>query len=645
MNKIIFSFTLFNVCVLSLYAQNPIADYYGLNEGYPSWTDEIRWQNKINMADYPFGKNDFEKFEHARDSLHRYGGGVLFYPGGEYTFEDIPADHPNGRGLMLKSGVVILGQQPEKDKNAHEGKLSLPTVFRFPYKDIGPGEVPHPWNIIGLMPDDKYELKNIKNVGLAWIDIQGATIYFGAQFSWGETYASSGAWYSKRAEFGIWPDRIPDGTHPIDPFAGTSPEKKFIGAGNSLFVFGCKVRDAAVHNPKIIDYSEGGDFKYHTYKFGARISIYGSNVFVANNLLPKSNKNFMYEQKTAITRTDHCNQVFGTENSLLIYDYGKTFGIDVNKSFFNDCINKNDGYFQEGVVVRDNYVYNHGSKGFDVSGNWLVVMNNHNERDYLEEGVDVYNLPGSDEWELTLDGYFQSVQGGNGCLSDNLARAFDMAGKNAWIEGNSWNNLGSNPGNDGESILSQRHGGTDILSWAVTHNTLLPSYSYANTGYLCGYDVHNYGMLVAWNNTKSTVGNRKAGDLVDCAFIPGTKSERVLIDYSVNDPDVLSKCPDDKPAPPLNVEIKRSSNGNYVEISWKDNTDNEIGYRIDRKMAEADEWVTIAYRPRQSTQHAMNEAKWKDYLAPYKNNYVYRVVAVNCANNETGAGKWLSVQE
>ena len=353
----------------------------------------------------------------------------------------------------------------------------------------------------------------------------------------------------------------------------------------------------------------------------------------------------MYEQTTAITKTDHCNQVFGTEKSLLIYDYGKTFGIDVNKTFFNDCMNKEEGYFQEGVVVKDNYVYNHGSKGFDVSGNWVVLKNNHNERDYLKEGADVYNLPGSDDWELTLDGYFQSVQGGNGCLSDNLARAFDLAGKDLWIEGNSWNNLGSDPGNDGESILSQRHGGTDILSWAVTHNTHLPSYSYANTGYLCGYDVHNYGMLVAWNNTKSTVGNRKAGDLADCAFIPGTDSESVLIDYPLDFADIITECPDKDPQAPKGVKAHRSPKMNYVEITWQDNTDFEIGYRIDRKPVTGSEWVTIAYRPRQSTQHVMNEAKWRDYMAPQNVGYFYRVVAVNCENDHSGAGNWVSVNE
>ena len=50
------------------------------------------------------------------------------------------------------------------------------------------------------------------------------------------------------------------------------------------------------------------------------------------------------------------------------------------------------------VVVIDNYAYNHGHKGFDVSGNWVTIARNHNQRQMLREGQDPEGIGG---WELT----------------------------------------------------------------------------------------------------------------------------------------------------------------------------------------------------------------------------------------------------
>ncbi|MBV6652768.1 MAG: hypothetical protein KI786_03380, partial [Mameliella sp.] len=496
----------FSLCLFALtaQAQNPIATYYG-SQDYPAWTDQIQWENQIDMSTYTEGANDFEKFEHARDALFSQGGGVLYYPGGDYDFSDAPLDQIDGRGLMLKTGVVILGETPSTDADAIDGSLNLPTRFVFPMTDKGEGVVPKPWNIIGITPGAGEALKDVSKVGVAWVEVDGAAVYFGADMSWGSTYATAGAWYSSYASHGVWANRQPDGTHPIDPFAGIGSDRELLGSGSERFVFGCKLVNSTIINDGQIDYPRDGSFGYYMYKFGARISIYGSNVFVGNNLLPASTENFFYTQNTGITQQDQCGQFFGTHESILLFDYGKTLGIDVNKNLLNLCNNKLEGYLLPNAIIRDNYIYNHGHKGLDVSGSWVVIRNNHNERDYLSEGDNVYGF-GAD-WELTLDGFFESVPGGNGCLSDNLSRAYDLAGSNIWVTSNTWNNLGSNPGNDGESILSQRHGGTEIISWAVTHNAHLPSYSYANTGYLCGYDVHNLGMLVAWNETKGTVGN------------------------------------------------------------------------------------------------------------------------------------------
>ena len=90
---------------------NPVATFYSGDEGYPAWTNRIRWENVIDMSRYDRGKNDFQRFENARDELAAQGG-VLYYPKGTYDFTDAPMDGPNGRGLMLPAGVVLRGEAP-----------------------------------------------------------------------------------------------------------------------------------------------------------------------------------------------------------------------------------------------------------------------------------------------------------------------------------------------------------------------------------------------------------------------------------------------------------------------------------------------------------------------------------------------------
>lgn len=92
---------------------NPVEAHYGPGE-YPVWIDAIAWDRVIDMSTYTNGANHFERFENARDELHAQGGGVLYYPAGQYVFDlpDMgygPGIGPMSRGLMLKSGVVIRG--------------------------------------------------------------------------------------------------------------------------------------------------------------------------------------------------------------------------------------------------------------------------------------------------------------------------------------------------------------------------------------------------------------------------------------------------------------------------------------------------------------------------------------------------------
>ena len=647
--KTIVVFFFISASVLAQPTDNPVATYYG-NGNYPIWTDHIRWDRTINMAEYASGVNDFEKFENARDELHAMGGGVLYYPGGTYDFSDMPADGPTGRGLMLRENIVIRGATPIDDDDARDGTLSLPTKFLFGFDTIAPGKLkPRAWNIVGLMPEEGDSLKNINNVGVAWIQFEGAAIYFGANFKWYDTFDSIPpvehedhklyflrleCWFCKIKD--VWRNiELVDGTHPIHPYYSQTRVSEYLGSGKGRLVFGCLMQDAALTSSPM-NYGAGED-SYYTAKVAGRVGVYGSNVLIANNAIPKSEKCFKYQQVTCkINQSNKYEACLDTSVSTVLFDYGKMVGIEVNKSAkgvgkyweLGGFFNWPRSFEGHGVVVRDNYVFNHGHKGYNITGSWLLIQDNHNEREYLQEGNDIYGL--GPEWELTRDGYMESENGGAGSVSDNKSRAFDLGGKNLWADSNTFNNLGSSPGNDGEGILCQRFSGTDMYSWALTNNKHLPGSG--DVGYIGGYDVHQHGSLIAWNTTPGWVGNAKAGDNIDCAFVNNDADKGV----SKTGADVLDSCPSIIPTPPIDVQL--AVENDYIIITWEDNSDDEIGFRIDKKMGNEGEWKTVVYRPRKNSGHANNEQIWRDYLAPRGVETYYRVVAINCEDTDDGAG-------
>jgi len=631
---------------------NPVAQFYSGTEGYPAWTDRIAWHQRIDMSAYSQGANDFEKFENARDELAARGGGVLYYPRGTYDFSDAPADGPNGRGMMLRSGVIVMGEKPTVDSDATDGTLLLPTIFDFGFQTKGGGPVPRDWSIIGLMPEPGEGVRDVDDVGLLWVHVIGAAVWFGCDMDWADSWAistSSNGWYRKsevdkwkqnlRLKNG-WDSRVPDGTHPNDMLAGVSfPESgrirlatHFRGSGDGRILMGCIFEDGVVFND-YVDLGCGTQSFYPMF-WSARVAVYGSRVFIAGNVLPKSTRCFTYSQKTR--STNNGQRIGGCESSTILFDYNKTCGIDVNKELLGQegnqspgsdpTMSADSGLFKQGVAVIDNWVYNHGHKGYCLSGMHMTVRNNRNQRDYLKEGDDVYGLGSG--WELTLDGTYQSSPGGPGHYSDNLSRAFDISGMNVWVHGNWMNNTGSDPGNDGEAILIQEWGGTPVYSWAITRNTHVKGEG--EGGYIGGYDVNQYGSLMAWNSTPGFVGNVKAGKNIDCAFVSNTAGGG----EKSTGTDALLSCPDGQPNAP--TDLSAISRDDHVFITWNDASDTEIGFRIDRSIDQG-QWYAIAYRPRRSAGSPHNRQEWADFLAPPKKALTYRVVAIGCDDSDQGA--------
>ena len=627
------------VPLLALPTGNPLASHYGPDEGYPAWTDRIAWERVIDMSAYgEGGMRAFEAFEAARDELHARGGGVLYYPAGLYDFSDAPMDGAGGRGLMLKSGVVIRGEAPLMDGDASDGTLSLGTRFEFgftPRSGVAPtasGETPRDWNLVGLQPDTASgeSLAGVHDVGMVWVHLVGASVFWGFELDWSGdvTYAEAGAWKSGLVK-PAWASRVANGQFPLDYFAGSGSSLRYTGAGAGRLVFGCILEDSApvnnVYREGRADPKNFGDSGYFMQKFAARIQVYGSDVFIANNLLPKSTRGFLYEQTVGRNPRQSTNPADWTNaTETVYYNYNYTTGIDVNKELLNPYGNKMAAYFEEHGVVRDNFVYNHGRKGFNLSGKWMEIRNNTNQRDYLGTVVPADSGPASGEsYFLTLDGYVEARPGGPGDISDTLSRAFDLGGGPLWVDGNryggEWGSTHSD-GNDGEGILCQAHGGTQIYSWAVTWND-------GRSGYMAGYDVNHYGSLWGWNQSVGNIGNVKAGEMYDSAIVNNTGPTVA----TTGGTPVLTADPG-QPAAPVNIAATTA--GDHVEITWEDISDLETGFRVERSV-DGGPWTVIAYRPRQEHGMTRNPPAWHDLRAPRGRALQYRVRATDWEDNSS----------
>jgi hypothetical protein len=577
----------------------------------------VNWQRVINMKTYAKGENHYKRFENAQKELSETGG-VLYYPAGVYDF----TTKDPGRGLMLVKGVVIRGEAPPSRSVAADGKLDLPTKFVFKFRDRVGGKVPGDWNFIGLGLDDFRDIKSEDHLGICWVHLVGATVAFGPEFNWGSTWAGANSLLSAKVKKGGWDARHGEGTHPIDPFMGGG--KTYKGGARGRFVFGCEFEDAAV----LDDFTDPGygPNGFHTSRYCARVIVYGSRVLVANNRLPHSGKTFSYPQRTTASRGEK-------DVKVVSFDYGKTIGIDVNKELLTH--GRQDGtcpgYFEEGVVVRDNWVFNHGHAGYSISGKWVSITNNVNERAVLRSS-DPFGV-------LTLDGWDASPPDG-----DYRSRAFDLAGRNVWVHGNRFNNTGSASGRDGEGIVCRPANGTQLYSWAITHNTRMPGNG--GPGSLGGMDADCHGLLIGWNQTAGWVGNltekRKDVKMTDCAFIAGkteraTPDEKAAAKLAVRAPLTTVPPGSPSPPPPMNVTADVYQD-DAVKIAWQGNSEYSVGFKVERRIGGG-RWQPIAYRPPQLQGDPENPPEWVDFTAPPGRELTYRVVSVGADDTDKAVSR------
>lgn len=675
---------------------NPMKTFYADSGSYPVWTDEINWSNVIVMENKNSGVDNFTEFKTKRDQLYAQGGGVLYYPAGTYNF-DLP-DDPQGEGLLLKTGVVIRGQKPSTDvaavtssdiinmTHSDHGLKNLPTKFVFVTeshpKAVTTGQIPRGWNCIGSKPDaSEKHLGEVKHVGVAWVEMNFGYIWFGGGASSWAAKWNDGFWIGKNADPAKWGARVPDGTHPMDHFAGTAPtnnttktgwEYDTLFSGEKKFVFGCNLKNAAIPDKTYQSNKNANEIAPSSWMFGGKIGVAGKHVFVGNNVIPKPTEVFMVNHTCHTSKGNFQGQVKKT-----YFNYAFGIGIEVNKSqgngWFNKCIldDPNGGFYDEDIIVRDNWVYNIGNKGYEITGKWVTIKNNVNYRRFFSRGQ-LQSAFGE------LPEVIPHSSGGTGwcwtdaeSVDDFQSRAFDIGGWNVWIDNNMYTGTGTSVANDGEGILCQRHTGVEVYSWAMTHNKQGTT---GDKGYIAPYDVHCVGLFHGWNYQRGSVGiaavaENYAADIsvVENYDIDKTTKSRSDGIGGTNVKDFYdASCPSAAANAPKNVQVVADQIHHSVTITWDDADTSEIAFKVQKKKVGTNDWITIAYRPRSQTggtvtfdddfnpkqnygavnngahcfdgtTRNVNEQKWVDFTTESTEDWLYRVVAVNCADDASQA--------
>jgi len=708
---------------------------------YPAWVDAIAWSNVIDVSssaelsqtavagDPEAGERNFAAFEEARDRLYEAGGGVLYFPAGDYHFSlpDTgygPGMGPLSRGLMLKKGIVIRGETMGTGDTRPEAVVRNPeevmdtdytlqpgTVFHFPFITRGTvppdatgvngessgtanaaGEVPTHWNFIGMMPGDHESgVSDVDRVGVVNVELVGGTIVFGFDTEWATDMGAEGAKWEAASFKADWPvgsaangedwiNRVPDGEHYMDLINGRSGWTKEVVSGSGRLVMNVKITDGAPWNDMIyVDRTDAGSTEtaveaFTHYRFAGRIIAYGSDVFIANNVLARPTRNFVHTQLQRIEGPGNL------EERPILFDYANHLGIDVNKSLLGGNqghpsvhVIDGDGYFASNIVIRDNWVFNRGNKGYEVSGRHVVIRDSHNERyvaansfpySYITnpeaypeaiEGADI------DAGGISFDGWRWQA---NETSSDYLSRGYDLGGMDVWVDACTVINTGSR-GNDGEAILGQRHNNVETYSWAVTNSTFGPyridgtpsSNGGANTGYIGPYDMHVMGLFLTGNTGPGAIGVLKpeSNYLLDATWFANEGSQNTPATGHSDDWMAPGKAEEphtgEVEAPGLEAEELDSGEG--VALSWTDQSGNELGFRVERRIDDGD-WEIIAYRPRSSANGVVAypdleigstvgqftvgdviQTQWTDYLIPESGEVAYRVVAINAANDDS----------
>ena len=292
------------------------------------WTEKLRWKNALDVTKID-GKGKYwdKRLAMAQQQLANTDGGVVYFPAGEYHFEN---------HIRLKKGVVLRGADPRGATSAHDKGYRPPTRFEFPkYVPLLKGDgTPIDTAFKGIYLEHP---ATAADCGVVNIDINRGHIHF---------------------------DEADDHK-----------------CGGNRIVFGCVLRNAAVADPRI----PSKKVKQHawqrfTSRHHAAIDVKGAqNILVANNRLPESgDDNFTMKGfllKPSRGSADRFDVVFDYDNRPGLYVSHYCVG-GAGGSGKDGTPQTHPWGFRKGIVIRDNYVFNSGRMGIGFGGDGTICANN-----------------------------------------------------------------------------------------------------------------------------------------------------------------------------------------------------------------------------------------------------------------------------
>jgi len=417
------------------------------------WTDKVAWGRVIDIKDVP-GDSWQAKLDTAQARLVADGGGVVYFPPGEYRFAD---------SLAIQTGIVLRGANPEHS-DASSSRYSLATRFEFPqYEPSFSGSgTSIDTAFKGIYLEDPAEASNCGAVNIA---INRGHVHFNES----------------------------DGHR----------------AGGNRLVCGCVMTNTAVADPRIPDTSIGQHVwqRYTKWHFSAIHVMSQENVLVANNRLAPSTDSFVMRGYVVRRHGIHRKKEDrGPTEYDVVFDYDNRPGITVN----DYCIGAPGGEepsgtpqthpwgFRLGVVIRDNYIYSTGRTAIAFTGDGTICSGN------------VIRFK-KDVWRQTNTGLGETHGG-----STNDNRAVQMRGYRWHVEDNDYEvyrNWAADHKyyiNDGEGLMHENHCNSAIVDSVLRGNRGNAYLSLYKTGLIDGLLVEDNDIRVPEQEDRNRPGINRA---------------------------------------------------------------------------------------------------------------------------------------
>ncbi len=302
---------------------NPTASYK------LAWTGHIRWNQAVNIDDFA-GSSLEQRLEKAQTALAAKGGGVVFFPAGEYRFS---------QSIRLHNGVVLRGADPGPVIDARQDGYAPATRFEFPkFEPKLEGE--------GTPKETAFkriELANpatASNCGLVNISINRGHIL------------------------------MAEATEHV--------------CGRNRIVYGCVLRNAAIIDERVPDLAAGQKpWQRYTKWHQAAVQVFSAeNALVANCRFPESTDSFNMPGYVVLGRGKSAGPVEIKDG--VMFDYDNRAAIAVNPFSLGGGGGqdpKGDPEtipwgFRKGTVIRDNYIYATGRTAIEFTGDGTVASFN-----------------------------------------------------------------------------------------------------------------------------------------------------------------------------------------------------------------------------------------------------------------------------